>query len=422
MTATSQPRGVDHLRDLPDLALRSFGGSVVSANDELFAERENLIRPEPPVFTPRTFGSKGQVYDGWETRRRREPGHDWAIVRLGAPGVVRAVVVDTRHFTGNAPTEVWVEGAAVTGYLSVPELQAQRWHALVPRSPVAADTENVFAVTLPQRCTHVRLAIHPDGGVARLRVHGEVVADPALLEVLGTVDLAALQNGGRVVDCSNRFYGSADRLVAPGLARSMGEGWETARRRDDGNDWVVVRLAARGVVTVAELDTTWFLGNAPGWAALSSCDGDGAAGAPWTPLLPRTRLQPDTPHRFVVDGAAPATYVRLDVYPDGGMARLRLWGRPSDDGLAALRRRWHDTQETAPTGTTPTGTAHRAIVATRRAERDQRRRAGCGQAGRPWRGGAHPGGAGVRRGAGPPLPRPPRRAARAAPSAPRAGA
>jgi allantoicase len=181
-------------------------------------------------------------------------------------------------------------------------------------------------------------------------VHGEVVADPGVVEALGTVDLAALELGGTVTGCSNLFYGSPDRLIAPGLARSMGEGWETARRRDDGNDWVEVRLAARGAVRVVELDTTWFLGNAPGEAALSAYDAaahDGAEPADdvgWTPLLERTALQPDTRHRVVLPAAsAPATHVRLDVYPDGGMARLRLWGTPTDDGLVALRDRWDTT-------------------------------------------------------------------------------
>ena len=161
-----------------------------------------------------------------------------------------------------------------------------------------------------------------------------------MVEALGTVDLAALELGGRVTGCSNLFYGSSDRLIAPGQARSMGEGWETARRRDDGNDWVEVRLAARGTVRVVELDTTWFLGNAPGAAALSAHDGDGR----WSPLLARTVLQPDTRHRFVLaEPVAAATHVRLDVYPDGGMARLRLWGTPTADGLAALQARWDET-------------------------------------------------------------------------------
>jgi allantoicase len=333
-------RDLERALALPDLAVRTIGGGVVWANDELFAGRENLVNPGPAVFTPRTFGAKGQVYDGWETRRRRahhEGTNDEAVVRLGAPGVVRAVVVDTSHFTGNFPAEASLEALCTDGHPSVGELRAATWTPLVGRSALRGDTANVFTVHSDRRWTHVRLSIYPDGGVARLRVHGEAVPDPAVVEALGTVDLAALDLGGRVTGCSNLFYGSPDRLIAPGLARSMGEGWETARRRDDGNDWVEVRLAARGVVRVAELDTTWFLGNAPGEAALSARDGEAGG---WTDLLARTPLQPDTRHRFVLDGAAPATDVRLDVYPDGGMARLRLWGSPTDDGLADLRERW----------------------------------------------------------------------------------
>jgi allantoicase len=259
--------------------------------------------------------------------------------------VVRAVVVDTSHFTGNFPTEASVEALCVDGHPPVDALRTGDWTTLVERSPLRGDTANVFAVGSSRRWTHVRLSIHPDGGVARLRVHGEVVADPALVEALGTVDLAALELGGAVTGCSNLFYGAPDRLISPGLARSMGEGWETARRRDGANDWVEVRLAARGVVRVAELDTTWFLGNAPGAAALSAYDGDGgpAEGISWQPLVERTPLQPDARHRLPVTGAGPATHVRLDVYPDGGMARLRLWGTPTDDGLAALRARWEET-------------------------------------------------------------------------------
>jgi len=330
--------GLPALLGLPDLAVRTFGGSVVWANDEFFAGRENLVNAGPAGYRPHTFGAKGQVYDGWETRRRREPGFDAAIIRLGAPGVVRAVVVDTSHFTGNFPSEASIEGTRAEGHPSVADLRGATWTTLVDRSPLQGDTANSFAVQDSHRFTHVRLTIHPDGGVARLRVHGDVVADPALVEALGTVDLAALDLGGRVTRCSNLFYGSPDRLIAPGLARSMGEGWETARRRDDGNDWVEVRLAVRGVVRVAELDTTWFLGNAPGSAALSASDG-----ASWRPVMERTALQPDTRHRFRLDGGEPATAVRMDVYPDGGMARLRLWGRPTEDGLAALHQRWEET-------------------------------------------------------------------------------
>jgi allantoicase len=313
----------------PDLASRQFGASVVYADDELFADRENLIKPEPPVFQPHTFGNKGQIMDGWETRRRREPGSDHAIVRLGCAGVVRRVVVDTSHFTGNYPPEVSVEACGAEGYPSPAELATAEWTVLVPRGKVTGDARNEFGVATGQRFTHVRLTIYPDGGVARLRVYGEPVPDPRLLPA--TIDLAALENGAAVTGCSNMFYSSPANLLMPGLARVMGDGWETARRRDHGHDWVGVRLACPGTVEVIELDTSHFVGNAPGWASLSS---DAAC------LLPRTALQPDTRHRFAVPGGPVAGRVHLDVYPDGGMARLRVLGRPTPAARTALADRF----------------------------------------------------------------------------------
>ncbi|HEY2519931.1 MAG TPA: allantoicase [Streptosporangiaceae bacterium] len=312
-----------------DLAARDLGGSVVYANDELFAERENLIKPGDPVFQPHTFGPKGQIMDGWETRRRREPGSDHAIVRLGAAGVVRRIVVDTSWFTGNYPPEVSVEATGAEGYPGPGELAAAEWTTLVPRSPVRGDDRNEFGVSAEQRFTHVRLTIYPDGGVARLRVLGEPVPDPRLLP--GVIDLAALENGALVTDSSNSFYTSAGQLIMPGLARVMGDGWETSRRRDDGHDWVAVQLAAAGAVELIELDTSCFVGNAPGWAVLRGDGGD---------LLPRTALRPDTRHRFAVEGGPVAEQVRLDVFPDGGMARLRVYGAPTAAAREALAGRF----------------------------------------------------------------------------------
>ncbi|MEU0571169.1 allantoicase [Nonomuraea sp. NPDC005983] len=306
--------------DLPDLALRTFGGSVVAASDESFAEKENLIRPGRPAFRAETFGHKGQVYDGWETRRRREPGHDWAIVRLGLPGVVRGVVIDTAWFKGNYPPHASVEAAEVGGHPSPAELGAARWTEIVPRSGLEGDAEHHFDVADSARYTHIRLNMYPDGGIARLRVHGEVRQDLSVYDGL-SLDLAALQNGGLVTACSNAFYSSPNNALAPGLARHQAEGWETARRREEGNEWLVIRLAGRGLVTLAEIDTTNLLFNAPGWLSMTGLDGDQE-----TELLPRTRLQPDTPHRFRLAPAGPVTHVRVDIYPDGGLARVRLHG------------------------------------------------------------------------------------------------
>jgi allantoicase len=327
---------------LPDLASRRLGGGVVFANDEFFAAAENLINPASPGFEPKSFGPKGQIYDGWETRRRREPGYDLAVVRLGVPGVVRGVVIDTTHFTGNYPPFASVEACGVEGYPSPVEMVVAPWIELLPKSALDGDTRNAFAVESQRRVTHVRLSIYPDGGVARLRVHGDVVADPRLLG-MPLADLAALENGGRVVDCSNMFYGSPNNLLMPGMASNMGEGWETARRRDEGNDWVLIELGVPGRVQLAELDTTHFKGNAPARATLRGLDVRRAEldePDAWFDLLPVTRLQPDTRHRFAVASASEVTHVRMDVYPDGGMARLRLLGAPSDAGLGEVAARW----------------------------------------------------------------------------------
>ena len=323
---------------LPDLASRLLGSGVVAANDEFFAEKENLIKPEPATHSVGEFGHKGKVYDGWETRRRREPGHDWAIVRLGCQGIVHGVVVDTAFFTGNYPPEISVQAANAEGYPSPAELAELEWHELVGQSAADGNTANSYSVGDRRRWTHIRLSIYPDGGVARFRVHGEIVPDPAFLT--GTVDLAALENGGRVTGCSNAFYSSPEHLIMPGRARVMSDGWENARRRDDTGDYVEFQLAAPGLIQHAEIDTSYFVGNAPGWITLSAA---GSTESAWHDLLPRTRVQPDTRHRFRIDSAIPAARVRLDVIPDGGLARLRIHGELTQEALAAARVRWDST-------------------------------------------------------------------------------
>jgi allantoicase len=326
---------------LPDLASRRLGGSVMYANDELFAAKENLINPGPPVFAAGDFGAKGKVYDGWETRRRREPGSDHAIVRLGVPGIVHGVTVDTSFFRGNYPPQASVEAVSVDGYPSAAELSQLHWRPLVERADVTGDAANLFPVTAPRHCTHVRLSIYPDGGVARIRVHGQPVPDPRFLA--GTIDLAAIENGGQLIECSDAFYGSAWNLVMPGRPAGMADGWENSRRRDDGLDYVTFALAAAGTVQQVEIDTSYFIGNAPGSARLlaaTSRPSDAPGPLGWTELLPRVSLQPDTRQRFLVDPAGPVSHVRLEVFPDGGVARLRVLGELTPDAMALLRSRY----------------------------------------------------------------------------------
>jgi len=338
--------------ELPDLAGQALGGSVMAASDEFFADKENLIRPEPPTFTPRTFTAKGQRYDGWETRRRRGPsdrdwtGPDWALVRLGAPGVIRGVVVDTAHFLGNSPERCAVWATGLEGYPDAAAVAVADWVELVPSTPLRGGTQQRLTVTAERRFTHLRLDIEPDGGVARLRAHGEVVPDPRDWTDL-PVDLAAMANGGTMLAASDGFYSPPSNMLQPGRSRFMGDGWETARRRGGGNDWAVLRLAGPATPLVVELDTTHYRGNAPDRAALSGLDARGPDAvlddrAAWFPLLPPTALLPDTTHRFRLVERRPATHLRLDIYPDGGVGRLRIFGPLTPDGRHALALRWYN--------------------------------------------------------------------------------
>jgi allantoicase len=332
-----------------DLAVRAAGGGVVAASDESFAEKENLVSTAAPTHAAHTFGHKGQIYDGWETRRRRQvgdgpgptdpAGDDWAVIRLGLPGIVHRVVVDTAFFDGNHPVSAQVDTRWIEGNPSPDEAAEGPWEPLCG-TPLAGNTAHTVEVPVPRAATHVRLRIHPDGGVARLRVLGEVLPDVRRWRGIG-VDLASLAAGGRVVDASNRHYSPPENLLLPGTAAHMGQGWETRRRREGGFDWVDVALGAAGRVHQVVVDTTHFLGNAPGTVRLVALGGPDER-----ELLPETPVQPDAEQWFGVpeglDDGLVVDRVRVEVRPDGGFARLRLVGRPTAEGAVAVGlRRFH---------------------------------------------------------------------------------
>jgi len=330
---------VSNFDHLIDLAGERLGGSVLYANDDYFAEKENLLKPAKAVWKEHEYTDRGKWMDGWESRRKRVPGHDFAIIRLGLPGVVRGVVVDTAFFRGNYPDSCSIDGTSMRIDASVDELLAAEWREILPRSPLQGDSENEFALTPYEAITHLRLNIFPDGGVARLRVYGEVVPDWRLVGGLGNeIDLAAVENGADVLSCSDMFFGPKHNLIMPGRAHNMSDGWETKRRRGPGHDWVIVKLASEGHVRRIEIDTNHFKGNYPDTASIEgSRDGE-----TWSELLPRTKLQAHTRHYFIDELVtdAPFTHLRMNVYPDGGVSRLRVWGRPTIEGRreAAVRR------------------------------------------------------------------------------------
>ena len=329
MTATWHTLHMAHWNQLPDLAAERLGGRVLSANDEFFAEKENLLKAGAAVWIADKYTDRGKWMDGWETRRRRTPGHDSCVIRLGLGGAIEGVDVDTSHFKGNFPEACSLDACESTA----DKIDEAAWREILPQSPLAGDTHNLFPIHEARRVTHLRFHIYPDGGVARLRVHGRVIpaARPS-----GVVDLAGLDAGGVVLHSSDAFFGSHQNLIYPGESTGMHDGWETRRKRR-GHDFCIVQLGLRGGIAKIEIDTSHFKGNYPDRAAIDVLDAAGAQlgdlldeRCPWRTLLAETKLAADAVAKFDV-AQATATHARLRIFPDGGVARLRLFGTPLEN-------------------------------------------------------------------------------------------
>lgn len=305
-----------------------LGTRVTSATDEFFGAKERLIDSADPVFLPDKYDDHGKWMDGWESRRRRGPGHDYCVIRLGVPGVIHGFDIDTSHFTGNFPPRASIEVCADDAR-DVPE---DGWVEIIPETELQGDTHHYLDARDDRIWTHVRLHIYPDGGVARLRIFGEV--RPDFTDVDGYVDLAAVEHGGRALAASDEHYGSIHNLLAPGRGINMGDGWETARRRGPGNDWVIIALGRPGEIERAEIDTAHFKGNYPDRVSLEAGlfeSDEQAVGdhEQWQTLLPEAKLKMDQQHYFdeVLQAIGEVSHVRVSIYPDGGVSRVRLFGQ-----------------------------------------------------------------------------------------------
>eukprot|EP00747_Dinoflagellata_sp_TGD_P184362 gnl/TRDRNA2_/TRDRNA2_39910_c0_seq1.p1 gnl/TRDRNA2_/TRDRNA2_39910_c0~~gnl/TRDRNA2_/TRDRNA2_39910_c0_seq1.p1 ORF type:complete len:402 (+),score=70.06 gnl/TRDRNA2_/TRDRNA2_39910_c0_seq1:58-1206(+) len=362
---------------LPDLASESLGSHIDFATDEWFAAAQCLIQPDEPVWKEGEFTEFGKWMDGWESRRRRTEGHDWCILTLGKPGKVRGVLLDTAFFTGNQVPHLSIMGTCLQhGDVMPAELHTakrmgtcatvdqikraedacgkHRWFTVLSEKPLKPGYEETRYHYFPVECgelvTHLRINYFPDGGVARLRVFGEISC-PASLD---RGDFAAMVNGGVALTWSNEHYGVPNNLLLPNKSPNMGNGWETARNPQRpkilkkgadgqiqfvGADWATMKLANRCVLEKALFDTAHFKGNYPESAMLEGCDrpdilkldvleqAKRIGEVVWKPLFPRTKMQADCEREFPLPAnTGPVTHVRVTILPDGGLARLRLFG------------------------------------------------------------------------------------------------
>jgi allantoicase len=322
----------DFLQRWINLAQPRLGAEIVSCSDDFFAECSRMLSAEAPRFIAGKFDDNGKWMDGWETRRRRNGGYDHAIVRLGLAGEIKGVDIDTTHFTGNYPPAASLEAC----YSETPADDGSDWQTLIESASLNGDSHHYFEIDNPVVFNHVRLNIYPDGGVARLRVHGRVVADAAALDGSALHNLAAVELGARAIACNDAHFGAVENLLNPGKGLDMGDGWETRRRREPGNDWCIIELGRPGTIEQVILDTAFFKGNYPDRCSIQAARVDGGTAKSivtqsqfWAELLPPQKLEMDREHEFhdEVLNIGAVSHVRINIFPDGGLSRVRLLGR-----------------------------------------------------------------------------------------------
>ena len=318
-----------------NLAQPRLGAGIVSCSDDFFAECSRMLSPDAPVFIEGKFDDNGKWMDGWETRRRRNGGYDHAIVKLGLAGEIKGIDIDTTHFTGNYPPAASLQACHSD---DEPD-DSSNWVTLIPSTSLKGDSHHYFTIDNSACFTHIRLNIYPDGGIARLRIHGRVVSDVATLDKSASHNLAAVELGARAIAHNDAHFGAVENLLNPGRGINMGDGWETRRRREPGNDWCIIQLGHVGEVNEVHIDTAHFKGNYPDRCSIQAAlVGEGTAESIvtqsqfWQELLPQQKLEMDLQHSFsdVIQNIGPVSHVRLNIFPDGGISRIRLMGKIND--------------------------------------------------------------------------------------------
>lgn len=338
MATTNQNHNDVFSKQWTNLAEERLGTQVFYATDDFFAEKEKLIRPGRGIFIEDKYTENGKWMDGWESRRKRTPGHDYCLIKLGASGRIKAFDIDTNHFLGNHPPFASVEACYLEenhsndDFIALDKAGKIQWHEVLEKSSLEPGSQNLFELKEESKIfTHLKLNIYPDGGVARFRVYGDVEVNWQDKKNQLT-DLAFVKNGGKAIACNDMFFSNMDNINAPGRGVNMGDGWETKRRREPGNDWLILKLGHPGSIEQIELDTAHFKGNYPDSFSLEGIktdetDPDKIKSENWQEFLPKTKLEMDKQHYITIPPTEVFGHVRLNIFPDGGVSRIRLIGK-----------------------------------------------------------------------------------------------
>ena len=318
---------------LVDLAQTRLGSKIIFKTDDFFASANRIINPAPPIFKEGTFDKHGKWMDGWETRRRRRKGHDYLIIKLGKPGRISKVDIDTSHFSGNHPAQASLQ--ACYSNKRIPGKNS-RWITILKKKTTKATSHHFFSIKNKSVFTHIKLNIYPDGGVARLRIYGSIATEKINFGKK-IINLSSVLNGASIIACNNQHFGKAENILAPGHGKNMGDGWETRRSRGKNFDWLILKCAKAGKINTIQIDTHHFKGNYPDMCSLQAVYFPGKISSnsivkksrKWKLLLNKVKLSANKKHNFRnrLMSKNKINYIRINIFPDGGISRFRAMGR-----------------------------------------------------------------------------------------------
>ena len=321
---------INKISTLINLASPKLGSLGVKANDEFFAPLKRMLSDNEPIFIPDKYDDHGKWMDGWETKRRRVPGNDWCLIKLGSPGIIKEIDVNTKFFTGNYPPQASIEGIYSE---SEPDIDDKNWLTILEKVNLDGDKINKFGIKKKNVVNWIKVNIYPDGGIARLRLWGDVYQNWDNFDNNKIIEISALKNCGKIISYNNAHYGDVSALLSEGRGKNMGDGWETRRRREPGNDWIIIELGKKARLEEVQVDTAFFKGNFPESCSLDAANIiEGIKNTKfinWEPIIPQTLLKADSIHKIHIDRKFKEkkySHVRLNIFPDGGVSRLRVYG------------------------------------------------------------------------------------------------